>query len=424
MIDQGLLNLLIGDVKVWNSWRQMNATVELDLGGANLSGADLKSVNLSGTKLTSTNLSATNLKGANFSNADLTCAQLTSSNLWGANLVNANLSSAILMGANLSYANLGHANLSRVKLKRTNLIGTNFLSSNLKYANLTGACIQDWQINGDTSFDNVVCDYIYLRENQQERRPLNGNFSPGEFVALVQKSLETIDLIFIDGIDWQAFFYSFQQLRSQFVGQEIGIQAIEKKGNAFIVRLETSYEANKGAIESVQKELYKTKLQLSEAHGELRVYREMSDVIKTLAGKPMETTQNFNAQVGNVAAHNEGEMNNEQVISQTTINAEKIENLHSGSGNVNNYASPEQQVLVEVATEIQQYLQQLEQSNPAASETDQIQYVNIATKPEFKQRVVSAMQAGGEKALEEFVLENRYLKVIKATIKAWLTGNA
>lgn len=403
---------------------------DADIIGSHLAESKLIKANLTGSKIIGADLTSADLTNAELNSADLSYSDLTKANLFKANLSNASCVESKLINTDLCSSSLRGANLRAADLYEANLCGADLIQSvvlrtNFRHTNLTGICIQDWNINSETNFNDVVCDYIFLKWDQQERRPLNGNFGPGEFTALIGKTLETIDLIFVDGIDWQAFFQSIQQLRSQFGDQEIGIQAIEKKdGGAFVVRLEAPPEADKGAIESVQKELYNTQLQLREAHGELKVYREMSDVIKTLAGKPVETTQNFNAPVSNVTAHNEGEMNNEQITNQTTINAEKIENIHSGSGNINNYAVPEQQVLVEAVTEIQQHLQQLEQTNPTASESEQIQYVNIATKPEFKQRVVSAMQAGGEKALEEFVLENKYLKVIKATIKGWLTGKA
>jgi hypothetical protein len=39
------------------------------------------------------------------------------------------------------------------------------------------------------------------------------NFDPGEFTKLFQKARVTVDLIFLHGIDWQAFLVSFQHYR-------------------------------------------------------------------------------------------------------------------------------------------------------------------------------------------------------------------
>jgi len=46
------------------------------------------------------------------------------------------------------------------------------------------------------------------------------------------------------------------------------------------------------------------------------------------------------------------------------------------------------------------------------------------TTPSFKRRVVGALQAGGETAIDEFVLENKYLKVAKAVMKGWFQPNS
>ena len=123
-----------------------------------------------------------------------------------ANLREANLREANLREANLSGANLSEANLSGADLERSQVIGTNF-----RNATLTGSCIGDWQINSETNLDEVICEYIYLdyeyiyldceyldnveKKEKKERRPINGNFDPGEFASLYQKIIETTDLI-------------------------------------------------------------------------------------------------------------------------------------------------------------------------------------------------------------------------------------
>jgi len=85
-----------------------------------------------------------------------------------------------------------------------------------------------------------------------------------------------------------------------------------------------------------------------------------------------------------------------------------------------NYASEQKQTLSEAAAEIQKLLKQLEQTNPTASEAQQIEYINDETTPKFKKRVVGALQATGEAVIDEFVLENKYLKVFKAAVKGWV----
>ncbi|HAZ49398.1 MAG TPA: hypothetical protein DDW76_06935 [Cyanobacteria bacterium UBA11369] len=75
--------------------------------------------------------------------------------------------------------------------------------------------------------------------------------------------------------------------------------------------------------------------------------------------------------------------------------------------------------LAEAAAEIQQLLKQLEKTNPNATELEKIDYVNDETTPSFKRRVVGALQAGGEAAIEEF-LDNPYVNVGKAIVKGWI----
>ena len=76
-------------------------------------------------------------------------------------------------------------------------------------------------------------------------------------------------------------------------------------------------------------------------------------------------------------------------------------------------------VLSEAASEIQKLLKQLEKTNPTATDPEKIAYVNGATTPSFKRRVVSVLQAGGETAVEEF-LDNPYVNIGKTIVKGWV----
>ncbi|MBW4505046.1 MAG: pentapeptide repeat-containing protein [Scytonematopsis contorta HA4267-MV1] len=255
-------------------------------GGTSFRNANLTDANFTEAFLKSTDLREANLARACFNQTqELNCARLGSTYLQqtelrevlvtgigadknfgykdirGVNLQGANLTDASFIGTNLSEANLQDADLSRAKLALTQLDGTDFTS-----AILTGACIEDWNINSTTNLDNVICDYIYLKQNQQERRPSSGNFAPGEFTKLFQKVLETVDLIFADGIDWKAFFLSFQELRAKYGEENLSVQAIEKKsGNAFVIRLEVPPETDKAEVEKETKELYEAKLKILES---------------------------------------------------------------------------------------------------------------------------------------------------------------
>jgi len=434
------------------------------LRGATLIGANLRGANLSETYLSETNLSGANLRGANLSEAILSGATLI-----GANLSEANLSEAILREANLSEANLCEATLRKatlreailrgailsetnlseanlrgadlfganltgailigrdlsgvdlreVDLRRTNLTGAilreadltganlsqlKAIATNFTSANLTGACIEDWHINSETNLTDIICEHIYLRQEQQERRPSDPtvNFALGEFTKLFQKALETVDLIFTGEFSWQSFLSTFQKLQVECGSDELTIQAIENKNDgAFVIRVNVPDDADKAKIENYIYQQYKeAQLKIKSKNEQINLLlntnMKLIEVVETMAKKENQdkVTMNFNAPVTGAAGNVEGN----QII----------------------YTSEQKKTLAEAAAEIQNLLKQLEQNNPTATESEQITHINGETSPNFKRRVASALQAGGETAIDEFILENKYLKVVKAAIKGWL----
>ncbi len=304
MANEEHLALFKQGVEIWNEWRTKNLGVKVDLSGVNFSTADLnkidfheaylKETNLSGsnlsranlcganfnrTNLSRTNLSKTNLNktnligavltgsvlreanlceaalskaninGADLSRAVLTRAILTEADLTGANLTGANLTRAVLAGAVLAGAVLSGTNLSEAILTGANLSRTQALGTNFTATNFTGACLEDWNTNSYTNLDSVICDYVYLRLGKKERRPSSGNFVPGEFTKLFHKSLETVDLIFRNGIHWDAFAYSFKKVEVENRGAQLDVQSIEKKGDGIlVVRVSVSPNADKVKI--------------------------------------------------------------------------------------------------------------------------------------------------------------------------------
>jgi uncharacterized protein YjbI with pentapeptide repeats len=470
--DKKYLKQLRVGVETWNTWRTKNerGLVDLsdaDLSGANLSGADLSDANLSGATLSGADLSGANLNGSNVSYANLSGASLSGADLSnahfndailcyvnfnGANLCFADLSHADINGADLSYADLSYADLDGTRLSDADLsyadlngadlsdadlsgadfrhakaIATSFLNSDLTSATLTGACIQDWNINSGTRLDDVKCEYVYLKgecvywkaeqEKQyilSDRRPSDPNtfFSPGEFAQLFQKALETVDLIFADGIDWQAFFQSFQELRSQYDDENLSIQAIEKKsGGAFVIRLEVPPEADKGAIESQAKEFYSEKLKLLESSYQAQLQMQ---------GAQLEHEKQRNSQlmrVVEVMAENTGPKYDLRHANIGNM-ADTVKDNARQQTNQYNYESPEKQSLAEAAIEIQRLLKVLEASNPTATEADQKAFVSAGVSPTMKQRAVGALQSGGKAALEEF-LDNPYVNVGVAIVEGW-----
>lgn len=94
-----------------------------------------------------------------------------------------------------------------------------------------------------------------------------------------------------------------------------------------------------------------------------------------------------------------------------------VEGNYVGSGTIN-YGNERRQTLAQSAAEIQDLLQQLEKSNPTASEAEIVAYVNEEIEPDLKSRLVKALKAGGEAAIESS-LDSHYVNLIRAIIKGW-----
>ena len=207
--EEHLIRLKQG-VAAWNTWRQDNPEVRANLfranlegmylAGANLSKVDLRRARLGQAFLRSANLSEAYLLGADLSRTDLKHARLRKAILREANLSGVNLSHADLREAYLSEANLSHAVLVDVQLDRTLL---------------TGACIENWQIDNPTQLDRAICDYVYLKQNQQECRPYLGSFEAGELANLCQRKLDAIEVRFDAGLDWSACVAALRALQER-----------------------------------------------------------------------------------------------------------------------------------------------------------------------------------------------------------------
>jgi hypothetical protein len=94
-----------------------------------------------------------------------------------------------------------------------------------------------------------------------------------------------------------------------------------------------------------------------------------------------------------------------------------VEGNYVGSGTIN-YGNERRQTLAQAAAEIQDLLQQLEKSNPTASEAEIVAYVNEEIEPDLKSRIVKALKAGGEAALESS-LDSHYVNLMRAILKGW-----
>jgi uncharacterized protein YjbI with pentapeptide repeats len=382
----------------------------VDLSGANLSEANLSGTNLSGADLSEVNLSKTYLKRANLKWVNLSEANLSEANLSEANLKRANLKWANLSGANLSGANLSGANLKAAHLVTVQALGTDFTG-----ASLTGGCIQDWHINSATKLEEVDCKYVYLKTNQQERRPIGSSqtFAPGEFTKLFQKAQETIDLLFRNGLDWMAFAASFQKVQIENEADELAIASIENMDDGVVVvRVRASPDADKPKIHadfthSYEESFLKVLVTQQQAHlkdkdrhiNQLFALLQQCQVQNSEVTKLMIETPKYD-QRGSTFGN----------FADTVQAGSKQQNIQ------HIYHSEHKQTLATAAAEIQALLQQLRATNQTASEEEQKAYVNLSIPPVRRTRIVSALQAGGEAAIGEIPYGG---KIIKAILEDW-----
>ena len=337
----------------------------------------------------------------------------------GCDLQELNLTGADLSDTDLTEADISNATLEGAWLEGANLTKIQALGTNFHQAQLTGACLEDWGINSDTQLEGAICEYVYLLNGQKERRPNSGNFEPGEFAKLFEEVLDTIDLIFRNGVDWKAFVTSFKQVQVENEGTELTIQSIENKGDGVVVvRVNAPPDANKEKIHddfnrnyeaevAALKAQYQVQLQAKE--DQIIIYRQqnadMMEITKLLATRPIPIKhQTFNAPVGSV--DNQGTQHNVAGM----VEGDQIGTQH-------NY-SPEQQSLAEAAAEIRQLLQQLEASNPAATELEQQTFVNLGISPTLKERFFNALQAGWKESIAQFI-ESKYARVAIALLEGW-----
>jgi uncharacterized protein YjbI with pentapeptide repeats len=446
MANEGHIAILEQGVDAWNEWRSTHPEIKPNLQGLRLSSfINFRRASRTGAKssevidFTGANFREANLCGVSFKPisargqyyciAGLTNVDLTEADLRGADFTYADLRGAILIDADLSGANLEDADLRNANLSKAFLKKAIVLKADLQGAILTGACIEDWHINNNTKFSGVICDYIYkyaicplgtpdfaprsIRLARGGYRPHSGIFKPGEFSTICQESVETIDLLFQDGIDWKAFTVSFHKIQVENEVARLDIQSIEKKGNgAILIKVSSSPEANKGKMHGDIMQLYEFFRPIFEAQYQATLkgkdqyinqlvillyhaQEKLGEVPKQMPEKP-GIQQIFYGNPGSVAGNVEGD--------QKTIQ--------------HNYAPEQNQTLAEAAAEIQQLLKQLEQTNPSATEADQTAFLTAVIPATKRQRFANALREGGKELLKE-LMDNMYLNVAIATIEGW-----
>ena len=173
----------------------------------------------------------TRFQGANCTGASFAHARLGQANFAGANLTRVNWHGALAFpqanfrdpsleirpvenllltgnGKGQSFVrmdlhglNLAAADLREADLTEAICTGVDFMG-----AKLTGACLENWNIDSTTILQDVDCDYVFLLQNpvngHRKRRPADTDrkFEPGEFEELYRKMVDEIQILLKKGL--------------------------------------------------------------------------------------------------------------------------------------------------------------------------------------------------------------------------------
>lgn len=348
--------------------------------------------------------------------------------LQGINLQGAQLKCANFKRADISNANLRGAELSEAILVQTRLDGTDFTG-----ATLTGAFIERWGATLRTKLDKVKCDYVYMKESVEGSRnteciPHRRKFETDEFRKHAMSLIGTLDLFHKDDFDSRAVAISFKQLAEKHPEEVFRIVALEKTEDGLVtLKVKTKNLENNEIYKGQYYLQYEQILpSLLSQPGQLpEMFVGLNEVVSNLEGtqdmqseRGGHTTQFIDITVHNGEFHLHNKEEN-KVNNYTFYGPVGAAGDNASSDNNHFHQSMQNPSLAEAAAEIQKILKQLEQTNPVATEAEKIAYVNDKTHPSFKHRMVSALQAGGETAIEE-LLDNPYVNVVKDAVKGWI----
>ena len=252
---------------------------------------------------------------------------------FGADLQGTNLTGVNLNEANLKQANLSEATLHLANLESANLTETQALATDFTAAYFTGACLEAWNIDANTKLDRVDCRFVYRLENpkpgtdNRERCPSSGEFAPREFTKLFEEVVNTVDLIFRNGIDWKAFAAAFKQLQGENEGKELTIQGIENKGEGVIVvKVSVPPDANKEDIHRSFTQSYE--LMAARLKDKEKQITFLEGIVTQLAAKPV--TIEVKATAENKVASDNIDQSRKVDISGGTVHATGAGSLSLG----------------------------------------------------------------------------------------------
>ena len=337
-------------------------------------------------------------------------------NLRGVNLQGANLADASFIGTDLSEANLQDADLSRAKLVQTQLD-----EADLTGATLTGAFIEDWGITSHTKLQGIRCRYVFMRlptkdDPNPHRKPddWEEEFEDGDFADFIKPIVDTLDLYHNQGVDPRAIAISFKQLAENNPDAKLEIVAMEKRGqDKFLLRAATAPDSDRSALSAEYFATYnqlkalaeQQKVQLAEKDSRIR---SLENMVETALQRPSFYAQTYHHQGDTMpqAPKKVSKFDLQDVqFGGGLVDADTV-HVHQIGGKINNYPPEQTQTLADAAAEIQQLLQQLEQTYPNATEVEKRSALvvtlqqEIKQNPTFKARLKNALKESGIEALK------------------------
>lgn len=231
------------------AWRNWGGS---DFRGATLTGADFSQADLRHARFSGTAMigcrwrQATNLHLADTRNTLLerrAIRQLLSvGDLGDKRFAHANLRGAVLAGLDLHGADFYHADLSHADLSGCDLQNADFseamaLATHFNGAEFTGAILENWNVDKTTRFDGAQARFVYLKRDQSEKNPPQGEFGPGDFAKLYQEIANTVDFIAHTPEELQALLRAIEAIKAQ--GGGIFIQQMERKADSVVLRVQS-----------------------------------------------------------------------------------------------------------------------------------------------------------------------------------------
>jgi uncharacterized protein YjbI with pentapeptide repeats len=264
-------------------------------------------------------------KGKKFDRLDLRGLNLRETDLQNASFIDTDFYQANLQGANLS---------------RTILVRTNFERADLRDTNLTGSCIQDWVITESTKLDGIICDYIYLKwvdGDKRDQMPPRGQFKEGGFVTFVKYILDTVELYHEKDINPRLVLTVLQKMSRDY-DELFDIVALGKRGEKVFIQVKVSENIIREDFKEDYYSRYDTDLKLWSGNIHQLPPSVNSFIEKRISEIASEKTDDFvfvdvKYVEGNYTETYQGEVN--MSGDSEALPAKRDRNINIGSGNYN-----------------------------------------------------------------------------------------